>query len=261
MSEIHVEIMALPAFEAMSATLRLLFCEIDDIVRAAKPEAAREISRWLNATPLRQTNYGKFQPIELEHPLSAYAATANSEVFEDGRSQLEQVTLERIRTRTTSSRSPLNEDEFVEHLSYIHTLVGCRGTIRECTVHNGVDRHGDRVVYPDANELIGALRRIYEHWALYHGKQPAFAATVAMVALMNLHPFPDGNGRVARVFFNWTLNFERKSVVYLPLYELSALSNCGYLIRLREAQYFGRWEPIVSYLSMVAKRLLVPASS
>ena len=72
---------------------------------------------------------------------------------------------------------------------------------------------------------------------------------------MNVHPFGDGNGRVARVVFNWMMLERARRFAYLPLSELAALSDGGFLLRLREAQYFGRWNGLVQFIHLAASRL------
>ena len=71
-------------------------------------------------------------------------------------------------------------------------------------------------------------------------------ALTALVAIQAIHPFADGNGRVARVMFHGLLGIHPDA--YLPLHEVAAVTKSAYLLSLREASYFQRWESIATFV-------------
>lgn len=71
---------------------------------------------------------------------------------------------------------------------------------------------------------------------------------VSRVALLNTHPFPDGNGRFARSVFNWILREHVGQGVYLPIKEVA-------LLRVREAEHFHEWQPLAEFLLMISRKL------
>jgi Fic/DOC family protein len=72
---------------------------------------------------------------------------------------------------------------------------------------------GTSFVAPDL--VLGTLR---EAWAFYETLEPGFARAVfAMFAVTEVHPFADGNGRVARVLLNAELSAAGQCRVVIPL--------------------------------------------
>lgn len=77
---------------------------------------------------------------------------------------------------------------------------------------------------------------------------PLLAAIVMSLAVVNAHPFPDGNGRLSRCVFHLMLWLHGLPFdVHVPIYEAMHWSRGGYEIRLRQAELHGDWNPIVSY--------------
>lgn len=85
------------------------------------------------------------------------------------------------------------------------------------------------------------------------GPQPSLVCAIRVyVALLNAHAFPDGNGRIARLLLNFALRRAGMSPrAYLPVFTAMRVSRGGYEIRLREAEIFGRWDPIIRFFCQV----------
>lgn len=216
-------------------------------------------SSWLAGHPLRTGRLGPFEQNELDHELSDYFGNANSEIFIEGRS------LEELSTLTRIGLPAVNRDidfrTFCDVLQLINAATSeGRTAFRVQEVRTAPDRNGQCVAYPTASHIPEQLKRIHEHWAQHVSGEPGWAALVVMTALTNLHPFDDGNGRLGRILFNWTLNQRKEHVLYLPIYELAALSRGGYLIRLRQAQYHSQWEALAHWLWLCAARLFLPGA-
>jgi hypothetical protein len=220
----------------------------------ASPEAMQKVMAWLHGQPIRLQYLGCFEQSELEHDLSDYMSPHATEVFEDGRTVFEYDTL--LGLPDVQSMTRLSFADFCKFLLDLQAMmVGGEGGFRSGDIATAADRTGASVRYPEPRAIGAGLRSIHEFWNSHVHSEPALAGVMAMAALLNLHPFMDGNGRVARVIFNWTLNGGRQDRVYLPLHEIAALSRCGYLIRLRQAQYHANWAPLLNFISMCGRRL------
>jgi hypothetical protein len=77
------------------------------------------------------------------------------------------------------------------------------------------------------------------------------AAVFVLVGLLNIHPYIDGNGRCARTWYCLLLERTLGRRVFVPLRRFIELSSGGFELRLREAEVFGRWTPLVQYLTLL----------
>lgn len=249
--DFHVAPMHLPSrHDALSA--RACSMELDDLARNIS--ASKLIYRWLINRPISHGDSGPFLREELAHELSQHMVGASSQIFEDGRSLAE---MRALSTMNLPSPLSINDPhEFLYVLSAMRNSVG-DGCVdfRHHAAGSGRDRLGNRVIYPPAIVIADRLKAIFGCWNSYKAGEPAFAGIVAMTALMNLHPYLDGNGRVGRMLFNWTFQQGLSERPYIPIYEISAFSNCGYLVRLRMAQYLANWEPLARFFLMLGQRL------
>lgn len=250
----RANLLRLPA-DAEDVSARQIARNLTSVFR--NPRAGMEMtSSWLANHPLRTGCLGPFEQNELSHELSEYFGNASSEVFIESRS------LGEFHVLTHAGLPAVHQDMDFQTFCDVLRLVkfatseGQSG-FRVQEIRTAPDRNGQCVAYPSASHILDQLKRIHEHWAQHVSDEPGWAALVAMTALTNLHPFDDGNGRLGRIVFNWTLNQRQEHVLYLPIYELAALSCGGYLIRLRQAQYHSQWDPLAHWLWLCAARLLL----
>lgn len=115
------------------------------------------------------------------------------------------------------------------------------------------DAEGVRVQFPSAEavpSLIENARRL-----MINESYPVIVrAAIVHVAILNAHPFTDGNGRTARMIANLILRSGCKTpVIYIPLYEFGIRSRGGFEIALRYAEIFDRWDPILAYFCNVVR--------
>lgn len=253
---VPARLMGLPEEGALSSETHMLADRLGALFTDACSSVMAPVLTWLGTGPVGRQDTGAFQVDELSHELSAWMASHVSETTGDGRTLLELGVLWDARLPTVDTVLSEGAEGFTRLVLLMHQMLvpGSTG-YRIGAAGSTPDRKGVGIVYAPAEDIPGQLALLSEHWARHVDRRPGFAAAVAMTALMNLHPFMDGNGRVGRLLLQWTLNRHRPQPVYLPLHELSALSECGYLIRLRQAQYHGEWEPLFGYLVMVAERL------
>lgn len=254
----HTALLALPEV-GEEGSIRSIARRLANAFQFAPDCAIKSTIAWLDGDPIANRDLGPFNRADLEHELSDYMADASTEVFHKGRSKIEFDML--VHSDLPAAESIVDYEGFSKFLNCVkHATSPPPHGFRISSVSTVRDRNGNRIVYPSPNYVIPQLSVIYNHWRRYREIAPGFAAVVAMAALTNLHPFMDGNGRVARIVFNWTLNQNRARPLYLPIYELSALSRCGYLVRLRQAQYHSEWAPLFRFLLLCSERLFYDGS-
>lgn len=79
---------------------------------------------------------------------------------------------------------------------------------------------------------------------------PLMRAIWVYVLFLNLHPLCDGNGRLARILFNCELyHHGAPADAYIPISLVMAGARGGYEIRLRQAEIFGQWDPIINFFA------------
>lgn len=242
----------LPWGDLEAGSCQQLGRRLEELFRGADPSAMSPVIAWLKEKPVRHQDLGPFQLDDLVHELSDYLAPAATDVFVDGRSLAEyqlMLTLPPIRSLKEFST-------FCNTLTQLGCLVcGREMTFRRSDISTVADQRGQQVTYPSPERILPSLMRLHDQWMSCAINAPGIAAVALLAGLTRLHPFMDGNGRVARIFFNATLNEGREEPLYLPLYELAALSRCGFLLRLRQAQYHGEWQPLLTYLVHGAETL------
>ena len=130
------------------------------------------------------------------------------------------------------------------------------GLIRQNDVATISDDYGQVVRYPSACYIDEGFEDLAE---ILENLGPHAHVAKAITLLVNfqaLHPFADGNGRVARALFNMMLHNSQKSTCYLPIYEVSQLSGGFALLSLRRAQVSNIWGPFVEFLSACADAVI-----
>lgn len=145
------------------------------------------------------------------------------------------------------SERPQDRDSFWTLLSTRHeAMLGARPEIRPGEIKMDVNRAGDTVfVVPDL--VRGTLARGFEFYKVLDS--PSARAAFMMFLVSEVHPFNDGNGRIARVMMNAELVAAGLRRVIIPtvfrddyLGALRALSRRGdpgaYLRMLDHAQLF-----------------------
>lgn len=218
------------------------------------------VLEWLRNDPIESSNPGPLKGVDLRHELSVYTEPVSTDVFVDGRSLCEINVIDSNRLPTDLSNFKF--DYFCEMLAYLNSVVVFKqSSFRTTEVRTASDKRGNYVKYPRPCYIFPRLQCIHSFILAHCDAEPGLAAVVTMAALTNLHPFVDGNGRVARILFNWLMNLKREENIYLPIYEISAFSYGGYLIRLRQAHYHSNWEPLFRLLLACANRLFLDSAS
>lgn len=139
-----------------------------------------------------------------------------------------------------------------ELLSISGRLLGSAGRLRTGPMRIRSADQDAVIELPDGPTARRQLERALALLAAA-GPQPSLVCAIRVyVALLNAHAFPDGNGRIARLLLNFA--FRRAGMpprAYLPVFTAMHASRGGYEIRLREAEIFGRWDPIIQFFCQV----------
>lgn len=102
-------------------------------------------------------------------------------------------------------------------------------------------------------------RRIAEisAFARQTSKFPCHTALVVQVAILNLHPLSDGNGRVSRIAANILMRCGYEGLrTFLPVYELRHHAPYAFEIALRSAEIHGEWTRLAGFHEGFIKNIL-----
>jgi hypothetical protein len=247
-----VEVMRIPVLETMKN------CELISLVKIEKSyqENIREFSMqnvqsWLSKDPANNHNYGPLDPKEIRHELSPFLEKLSFEVTHPARSQLELRALLSLSPETPSVVISRGIDYFKDFLFSLASSADGPGSFRTFAVSTIPDRAGNKVIYPSASLIEGQISKLFDFLSVTYERSPSLCAGVLLAGICNIHPFKDANGRISRMLYNWLMSEISPNTFYLPIYEISALSGGGFLIRLRQAHYHNNWTPLISFLEYV----------
>jgi len=123
-------------------------------------------------------------------------------------------------------------------------LTNGKGELRTTDLALKSHRYNQQILFPNHSIAIKRLKLIIK--MINDKNEMDFPFIVFIyVLILNAHPFTDGNGRLARLIFN--LLAVKSNCYYIPIYDFIHYSEGGYEIRLREAEIFNRWKPIIQY--------------
>ncbi len=143
-------------------------------------------------------------------------------------------------------RVPSSPDELIRILQERHrAMLAARPDRAPGTFKQRVNRAGDTVfVHPDY--VAGTLRKGHE---LYAHVEPGLGRAILMMFLVSeVHPFVDGNGRIARIMMNAELVAQRLSTVIIP-----TVYREDYRLSLRALTRRHRAKPLVDALLRAAR--------
>ncbi len=151
-------------------------------------------------------------------------------------------TFDLISDTTLQAKTPANAEELESLLSTFHArIMSGRPEARPGAFKNRANRlGGTEFVAP--SRVRGTLRRGYER---YGALQPGFRRAVfGMFLVAEVHPFGDGNGRVARAFANADLSAAGQQRLMIPI-----VYREDYLAALRAMSRRGAAIPLIRTLS------------
>lgn len=196
---------------------------------------------WLDMNPYLEKNV-----LVLKHKLSEYYKKLSDSHSPEIKSIREILFL----TNNNDKICFKTKRSFFESMLYIyHNITGNNDGFRTVPVRSKLDNYENCVIYPNHTLIKQSISDLYDFLSIYKKDNPLFSAMVSMISIFTTHPFTDGNGRVGRILFNSIIFSEFNTEYYLPLYELSELSEGGFRIRHRIAQYKNNWLPLSEFIS------------
>lgn len=242
-----------PAFESMPAALARMIEHLEvqcasacQVARDHPPEAAK---RRLAGIPWSR------YAADMRHPLSNLwlqrGGGLRHREFRDACHEFEGYLL--VRETLMTGLAADNPEDFLSTLR--------RACAALCDEENVQFRRAPIGLKPDADgtlvrfgDWVDVPDRLEELFLQYResGLPTSMKAISAMVVLLNIHPFLDGNGRCSRALFNAIVESASGAPgSYVPLRAALDASDGGFEIRLREAETNGNWAPLIGYFTTV----------
>ncbi len=137
------------------------------------------------------------------------------------------------------SRTPQSPEELIELLKYRHQVLLSARKDKNPGLFKEVNNYAGQTAFVDFRLVTGTLIKGLE---LYNALQHPFArASYMMFLVSEVHPFLDGNGRVARVMMNAELTKGKQSKIIIPtVYRDDYMGALRKLTRRREPDAFIR---------------------
>lgn len=144
------------------------------------------------------------------------------------------------------SRTPQNFEEFIQLLKERHFLI-MEGRVEKGPgqFKQATNRAGN-TVFVSPELVMGTLSKGFE---IYQSiETPLYRATFMMFLIAEVHPFTDGNGRVARVMMNADLVLAGEQRIIIP-----TVYRNNYLSALRALSLNQRPDPLIRVLDFAQK--------
>lgn len=132
-------------------------------------------------------------------------------------------------------------------LKLSHLIGAPQSFYRKSNVHAGAISTDDIVLFPSASHIDHGMQ-ILSQCCSGSDTPATYRAAAAWVLLTSIHPFSNGNGRIARVLANMICRAGgMHGDSHLPIKEYTLLGSGGALIKKRRACFYGDWTPIFYY--------------
>lgn len=146
-----------------------------------------------------------------------------------------------------------NPDKFLELLKFIHiNLCSTNNNFRSCRTVSGRDAwlsENGYIEYLDCNRIKPALFKLWNFFVnnfQNNNHVSGFINSIVLyTSILSIHPFSDGNGRVARTILSCSMSHTFSKNLFIPEANLSTISRAGFLLAKREAHILGNWIPII----------------
>jgi hypothetical protein len=157
-----------------------------------------------------------------------------------------------VSNRKEMSIIPQTPDELLNILRYRHKILLSARPDKNPGEFKDRNNFAGQTEFVDMKLVKGTLTKAFEFYnALNH---PFARATYIMFVISEIHPFLDGNGRIARVFMNAELVNQKQSKILIPtVYREDYILTLRKLTRQREPEAFIRMlNKIHNYSSKVS---------
>lgn len=144
-----------------------------------------------------------------------------------------------VSNRKEMSIIPQTPDELLDILRYRHKILLSARQDKNPGEFKDKNNFAGQTSFVDMNLVKGTLIKSFEFYnALKH---PFARATYMMFAISEIHPFLDGNGRIARVMMNAELVSQKQAKIIIPtVYREDYILTLRKLTKQREPQAFIR---------------------
>lgn len=146
-----------------------------------------------------------------------------------------------VANRKEMSIIPKTPDELIEILKYRHKILLSARQDKNPGKFKDKNNFAGQTAFVDVNLVRGTLIKSFEFYnALKH---PFARAAYIMFAISEIHPFLDGNGRIARVMMNAELVHQNQAKILIP-----TVHREDYILTLRKLTRQNDPEPFIRML-------------
>ena len=145
-----------------------------------------------------------------------------------------------------------SEDDFIKtHDNFIDTEKGYRD-------HAVVINYEGEVVYraPEFEKVPEYMKELFVYINENKDTNPLILGPIFHVHLSGIHPFNDGNGRMARLWMTLILTKENELFKYFPIHEKIITNRRRYYTAIEDSRAIKSPEPFINYILTIILELI-----